>query len=257
MRARIVLWMCLCLCLSAVVSHAATVVQSRLSAGTAFEASRSLAFTSNVTAGSLLVVVCSLYQSSFSVSDPTLSDTQTNAWTVRVNVGADDAGSVLDRLYMGTAQAGSSGANEVTCDPPGTAFITMVIAEISGLDPSTPVDQVASCATDGCQGSGASVSSGVTGTTAQADELVIAAMAYENPISLTITPNAPCVQLQELEDNTFSQVLNVCSDVVSSVGTQQRVWTLSAGEAYEIGAIITLKIAAATAAGTRRMVLTP
>jgi hypothetical protein len=258
MKWRLLTWVLVACLLSArLAMGAAAIVQSTIISYSTSADSRSLAYTSNVGAGSVFLVACSaLLESGFSLTNPVLSDTLGNTWTVQVNVGVSDADSLADRLYIGTALSLSGGPNTVTCNPPGpNAFITIVIAEISGLDQGSPVDRVASCGGISCQNSGATVLSGTTSTTAQADELIIAAMTYLQTGGLTITENAPCILLQEFENWDISEPISVCSDIVSTTGTQARTWTLSGADAYKAAGIVTFRVASAAAAAAGGLVV--
>ena len=226
----------------------ATLVQSRLIIGSGGDPSLGLAYTSSVTSGSCLIAACAVYLTDgFSTTNPAFTDTQTNTWTVSNNEGVRDPNSLLSRIYMARATAGSSAGNTVTCNPPGaSSFITLVILEYSGMSTCTP-DQVS----DGSGGvGGTAVSSGSTPTTTQADETVVGAMTYEEAPDTTITVDSPCVSIQENEDQIPSQPIAVCDYTVGATGAQVAAWTLGTSKKWA-AVVLTLKHAAVVG-GTRR-----
>lgn len=241
--------------LLASASHAAIAVgQSRIVVSGTSEPNLAVSYLSNVAAGSTLIAFCSVFLDSHSVTNPTVSDSQTNTWTIRVNKGMRDSESIQGRLYIATAEAGASAANTVTCTPPGNAFITMVIAEITGEETASPIDQVASCDYD-CNQPSTSALSGATAVTSQPRELIIAGMAYIRSSAITLSPVAPCAQLHEEEDAVSFATINVCADIVASAGTQQRTWTMGGSDVYYAGGIVTIKELAVVAGGGTRRVL--
>lgn len=92
----------------------------------------SVAYASNVTAGSLLVL-CSR-EGSAPVGDPSVTDTLGNTW-VRAQQAA--------RSFVFYTVSASSGANTVTYDSQGTTSSRVVVFEFGGTWPANPLDTVA------------------------------------------------------------------------------------------------------------------
>lgn len=104
--------------------------QSKASASTATD--QSLAFDADVVAGSLLVLV--LRDGEYPVGTPTITDSQSNTWTLL------DSGS---RLFVYQALAGSSGPCTVNVDSPNTGSTRVVMSEFGGVWGAARVDRVA------------------------------------------------------------------------------------------------------------------
>jgi hypothetical protein len=194
-----------------------------------------VAYTSNIAANSLLKACCAVYQGTFGATNATFSDTKGNTWSVAFNIGVDDANFNKARLYMGYAlNTNGAGPDTVTCNPPGTSdYITLVIVEESGMAQASVLDQTAT-ASNGTTSSSA-VSSGTTGTTAQADEVLTACMLYDAPSNTTITETAPLVLVRESEEQVATQSIAVGDRTLSSTGTYSAAWTLGAGANWAAG----------------------
>jgi hypothetical protein len=209
-------------------------VQSAITAGTGGENSRSVAFSTNTQGNTLLVAACGVFQGTFSTTPATFTDNQESGWSVAINVGVNDGASHQTRLYLAYKIAPTAGVYNITCDPPGTSnYITLVIAEYSGIALSSPLDQVA---TNADPTGSASVTSGTTATTVQANELLIGLMSHASSTGATsITPVAPLLQVEEEEDWTQFENMAVGDRVLSSTGTFAAQWTLGTSEPYVAG----------------------
>lgn len=100
--------------------------------GSTTTADQDIAFTSNVTAGSLLI--CCIREGSAPSGDPVLTDTRGNTWAVAQRSARNTV------LY---AVNGSSGACTVTINATGTTSTRAVVLEFSGTWPTNPLDTVA------------------------------------------------------------------------------------------------------------------
>ena len=108
--------------------------QSTFVAGGGGEVSKSWSYDSAVGAGSLLVAVCAVLDpDAFNATAATFSDTRGNTWTTVINRGVNDTDLVSGRLALAYAVNATAGANTVTCDPPGSSYITLVL--VGNLDP--------------------------------------------------------------------------------------------------------------------------
>lgn len=129
-----------------------------------FTASAALAFSSNNTAGNLIVVCTAINGGGINPSITSIVDTALNTYTVATdaNNGGNDPGV---SVYYAKNIAG--GANTVTVTPNAAANIRWGIVEYSGLDTSAPLDQTTSTF-----GTSTSPDSGSV-TTTQASELLV------------------------------------------------------------------------------------
>lgn len=135
-----------------------------------------IAYTSNVTAGSLLILVAA-----GGVDTGAISDNNTNTWNIalRATVGTARQCTIG---YVFNAHAGATTITWTTTNFADSAFI---IAEYSGiLSASNPFDQSGSNNL-----TGTSFTATAAGNTAQANELVILGLAIDSQ-SATITGDA-------------------------------------------------------------------
>jgi len=135
----------------------------------------SIAYTSNVTAGDILVAIGEGYPTSGTLS---ISDTQGNTWTLVGSVSNNDS------LYMWVANANATGANTVTISigGGGTTYVQGIVAEYSGYATSSPID---SYSTNSGSGSGSGSLTLSTGSIAVggSGELIVSAYIFPNPFS--------------------------------------------------------------------------
>jgi hypothetical protein len=140
-------------------------------------ATNSLAFTSNVTAGSLLVVA--IRSSANNPSDPTVTDTLSNTWSKDVASTAASGG----RVYLYSTIANGSGAN--TVQVAGTTATRLAVWEFAGSWDSSRVEDFEGAAATG------SVSPEATNavTTASAG-LVLALMGTVSDVTFSAVTNS-------------------------------------------------------------------
>jgi hypothetical protein len=137
----------------------------------------SLAFSSNVLAGSLIVVSTT----SYSAGTTSVADTRSNTYTSpAAQTYVSDANAEVRNHY---AIAGSSGALTVNVTTGSGSELVLYISEWTGIDTTTPL-LVASAGTTSATGT--TVSAAATGTMAAGQKLIYAAMGhYGGTISIT------------------------------------------------------------------------
>jgi hypothetical protein len=192
-------------------------LQSRLTYGTG--ATVALAYSSNVAAGSLLVVIITQWRSGGITADSTVSDSQGNSYAKAGNRLGTPTGMSLEFWY---AFAGSSGACTVTVDPQSNST-SVAIHEFSGITNTTPID-----VQDQNTGNTSTPSGGPI-TTTNASDLLFAAVttdAWGAANTETITPDADYTQMQEYEDGDSYSVVNTQYRIVSATLTDTANWTL-------------------------------
>jgi hypothetical protein len=202
-------------------------VQSR--AGYFSGTSGNLAFSSNVTAGNLIVVSIHSYQP----NTYTVTDTRSNSYNLATS--QEFAGDTNLKVFIYWAICASSGACTVTITPNTSGFISFGLHEYSGVAASSPLDQVNSN-----QGTGTAVSSGAV-TTTQADELLFAAMTSMAGSQVAITPDGDYTQRLEFENGATEIHLNTQDRTVSATLTDTANWTLGSSLGWA-AAVATFKL---------------
>lgn len=136
-----------------------------------------------------------------------------------------------------------------TITPTSAAATCWWVAEISGLDASSPLDQVQS---QGTGSSGTTQSTGTTGTTTQATELAIASFSSSVANQTTVTGSGYTNSFVEQAD-TFTNRAGAATDVglavatkdLSATGTQECTVTWSVA-VDRTGIMVTYKATAGT-----------
>lgn len=150
-------------------------------------ASLSQAFPSATTAGNLIIVFVRMSSSTQTVS---VSDSAGNSYADAVMQAQTTDGHQSHIFYARNIKGG-----------PTTVTVTfsatnnhpwLAIFEYSGLNADAPLDQTAHA-----QGSSSTPSSGLTGTTTTANELVFAGLGLPNASTLTVTTGAGFIMLQQ------------------------------------------------------------
>jgi hypothetical protein len=186
-------------------------------------------FGSNVASGSLLVAVCSIYQDVSSASAPVFTDSLSSTWTIEVNTTPGGGTATPSRIYAAWAITSAGGANSVTCNPPGTSdFITVVAIEYSGIATSSPRDQLTVGDFGGTPSDDAT--SGTTGTTVQANEVLVGAMTFNDGATATLDEVLPLTLVEEEENHGLFAVVNVSDLLLSATGTYTATWTIGDGD---------------------------
>jgi hypothetical protein len=198
-----------------------------------------LAYTSNVTAGSLLVIGGSNFGRTFDAGSCTDSRSQT--YTRDVTEAVDTGfGNIVVGVYS-TPNA-AAGATTVTLTATGTTDdITIAIHEYSGMATSSPADQSSATGT----GTSATHASGTTGTTTQADELVFLVDTHFGNAA-TVTAGSG-YSLRESQTAVSDMPIATEDKIVASTGTQSGSFTWD-NALYDC-AIVTYKGASAAVGG--------
>lgn len=194
-------------------------------------------FDSSVTAGNLIVTA---YIDHNNRTIDGISDTLTNTYSVGHFKSCNGTNPCLHTRYT---ISGSSGANTVTWNLSGTSTGHIVMMEFSGIAAS-PLDQVDTPAT----GTGSPETSGTTGTTVQADELIVGVLGLGS--AATITQGASFTgQVVSTGDERASMEYKI----VSSTGTYNADWTSTGSPAW-VATVETFKAAAVSSAARRRII---
>ena len=149
----------------------ATFVQSRHS--TATTADQSLAFTSNVTAGNLLVM--GMREGATPPGNPTVTDSLGNTWTLA---------QAFSNQFVYYTKTASSGACTVTVNSQGTVSTRMVILEFSGTFGTAPFH---TAATGVSQGFSPITSNAVTPSAANGVMIALCANDATTDSTFTVT----------------------------------------------------------------------
>ena len=198
-------------------------VQSKgLDSGSASTAN--LAFTSNITAASLIIVAARIGDVGASMTS--ITDTRSNTYARAKQ--QHGGGETLEIWY---AMNSSAGANTVTVNSSGTFSLRWIIHEYSGLHTTAALDQTAS----NTGASTAADSSNVTTTVA--DELLFCANCVSGGV--TATQGTSYTKRVEIATKVASE-----DRIVSSTLTTSGSWSLSGSDTWNCG-IATFKIAAA------------
>lgn len=196
---------------------AITIVQHKSTA--ASTASVALAFTSNVTAGNLIVACASLYAGD-TLNTPT--DSQGNTYTLAVakNPGTSGTPSQTNIYY---AVAGSSGTLTVTATQNATDCLHLHLYEVSGVN---TLDKTGSNY-QSTPTTAATVST--SAATTQANECVIAFFASNNT-SGTWTAGSGYSNLESTPNSGSGTSAATEDKIVSATGTQTATATLSSSD---------------------------
>jgi hypothetical protein len=196
-------------------------------------AGHSLAFTSNNTAGNLLILAVGAGGAVTGVSD-----TRGNTWVKAVNY--DESSTILLATEIWYAENCAGGANTVSYTGGFSSFEYMGIAEYSGVATSSSLDKTQKARwPDPVQSSAAD--SGATATTAQSAELLIGAIGNES--SRTATWGGSFTERQD--GLGTSRGLTLADRIVSSTGAYSATATLSGVCSWQ-SLIATFKAAAAS-----------
>lgn len=204
-----------------------TKVQSTIAAVGTTSATKS--FVNTPASGNLMWAVCK--SSTTLPANPVTSGSGANTWTKAVSAAS---GSGFIGIWYRVAA--SSEAKDVSCAVSGATTTYIAISEWTGTDASTPLDQV------GHADSGSAVNSktsGTTGLTTVASELLVAALGSPGVID-TQTPSFT---------NSFTDYLNlavgyqafVVDSVVASTGTKETTMSWTGAARFMSGTIATFK----------------
>lgn len=215
-------------------------VQTKSQSSGGYVNSYTVAFTSNVTAGSLLVLNLTA-----GVADTisSITDGRSNTWTSGATTANSETGERKTWMYY--VKNAASGATTVTITFTAGMYpdSAVIMREYSGMDTTSPLDQT-STANDGASYV-QTHSAGTTGTTTQASELIIlggGCSAAADPVFAAGSGYGNVVQQKGFDLYTYSVMTD---KVVSSTGTQTGNFTTTSyvrGQGY----IATFKFASST-----------
>jgi formylmethanofuran dehydrogenase subunit C len=191
--------------------------------------------TAAVPAGAMIFLEIANHNSA-AVVPSSVTDSAGNSYTL---VSAANSSSVSETLaYALNASALASGQT-ITITFPSSRNAAAAAYSVTGIATASAADQQATNTT----GSGASPSVGPTGTTTQADELVIGLFGYGN--SRTFTPGSGYTALATIESTGTVRGTTGEYKIVSATGAQTADGTFNSSATYA-GVIVTFKGAAAT-----------
>lgn len=216
------LMLCLLILLPAPSWGAIAFVQARTVDVGNFD-STTLAYNSNVTAGSLLGMCGGVWNGN-DVSPIAVTDTLGTSYTV---LEGAVSGETPIRPWIAYGIAPSGGANTMTFNPAGAGrYGSFTIFEFSGID-SSPLD------VDGSNTTGSSTTPSDGITTSAADALVIACMGHGGGSSQSITEDTGggWTLLGEVQ-NTVNGPHGAEYQIFSSAGSKTASWTLGVSAAW-------------------------
>lgn len=196
-------------------------VQANNNLVSAGAASQNIAYSSNNTAGNLLLLVARVTDGALA-SAPTISsitDTRGNNWIAIQSIVNGNSRDILYAVY-----ACGAGANTVTLTPNKACFFGTIVLEYSGLNTFSPVDVKATNT-----GNSTAASSGSVTTTANG-ELVLGWVSNETANSLTITQGASYTTRQTCNGNVSAE-----DQTLASAGAIAATFTLSSAVAWACG----------------------
>ncbi|MGH7341821.1 MAG: hypothetical protein ACREKH_15115, partial [Candidatus Rokuibacteriota bacterium] len=204
---------------SAAITEVGSGSQRAGTAGASSEASRTLAFPANVTSGSRLIVAGAVFLGTGAPAAVVVSDTLSTSYTVLSAVEPIHGNA---RVFIACGLASSGGANTVTVDPTGSAFISFAIDEFAGAD-------TGACPTvDGGSSTGDSNSPADSITTSVADELIIGvATVGSSSNTVTYTPGGSYTQIAEAEAGATVQTYSAVFRIATTATSYTVDWTLS------------------------------
>lgn len=131
----------------------------------------------------------------------------------------------------------STGTFTVTANVSGASpWTDIVVAEVSGISPTSPLDRTASNLSGASIGSG---DSGVTAVTTQAKELAVAVF---NPMGASnytaINENSTWTSLYKPLSGSSQEAGNALYKILSTTGTQTSAWTITPNSAAGYVAVI-------------------
>lgn len=192
-----------------------------------------LAYTSSVTAGNMLLVAVA----SFNFQVNTITDTLGHTYTL---AGTATHPTNQERVTLYYKDNCSGGANSVTVKLTSQEDLTLAIHEYSGLLSSGSFDQW-----DPNDGSGTAITVGPTPTTTQNEELVFVCLGNDNTTGPT---NFTDTLTQRQNINSSADMGVTTGDKrITSTGAQSEAWTQGAVAAGWAVIIATFKEATAVA----------
>ena len=192
--------------------------------------SGSLAFSSNVTAGSVIVVALMGYSSASTI---TISDTRSNTYTRVGTLTTGGDGALWLDCWVATVA--SSGSCTVQYSSLLTPYLSLMIAEYGDMATSSFVDQSVVAT-----GSSTTPSSGNTSTTTNANDVLFGLMVSMAGSNVSITAGTSYTIRQEYEDGSSYMHGAIEDRDVSSTGAYSAGFTLGSSQGW-ICRVVALK----------------
>lgn len=175
---------------------------------------------SAVLSGSLLVAVGAVFNGNGD-GEPTITDSVNGAWGAAATTGFAIAGDSNSELWCWSFPNSASGTPTVTMDPPGTPSDNdLVLLEITGAATSSPRDIVVTNSAAYGPTNQAVTMSVVTGTLAQANEILISAGSHtgvDRPLEADTADSFTLAD--EDESNTTGQTFLVQYKIVAATSS--------------------------------------
>lgn len=217
------------------LAHVQSIAKARVAGGTSCT-------TGGVTttSGNGVAVIPTVFTGSAFSS---VADSKSNAWSTAVGpVSYNSAGVGSTRIMYNTNITGGA-SHTFTLNLSSSEYAVLSVIEFSGQEVGGTHDQTGSqnTSTDGVN------ESGTTGTTTQANEILIAAMSSSTAAVTTISAPSDSFTAAIEEEDAVNYVLAATAwRIVGATGTYSTTWTLGASR-NACGCIATFKEAAAAA----------
>lgn len=176
-------------------------------------------YASSVLSGSLLIAHGSVFNSGGS-GEPTVSDTVNGTWSGYSTTGYFISGDADSEIYLWSFPNTAGGTPAVTMNPPGTSSDNdLTLMEITGAATSSPRD-ISVTNTGSVPASSGVTTSVVTGTLAQANEILISSLSHTaDNRGLTNDTGDSFTQADENEINSSGQTFHLQYKIVSATTT--------------------------------------
>lgn len=198
---------------------AIAIVQSKVVTTGTFAASRSLSFDSTPAVGNLVLVCISWYFGSFTWS---ITDNQGGANTYSLLQAS--AASIGVRVHAAPVVA-ASGTFTVTATPSGSAYISIVLVELSGVDLVTPKDVSGTAAYSGGAGD---IPVDIPDTTIANDQVFGVATGSSGGTAFVPASGWTLVKSYDV-GNSVDQGISVITAAAGAPGAYDPTWTFSSG----------------------------
>jgi hypothetical protein len=192
--------------------------------------SQNCAFTSNVGSGNLLVV--GVYYESTTITVSSVTDSRSTSYTATPSSPVTNSTQPQRQyVYYGIAPSGGANTVSVTLSASACCF-NIVLAEYSGIDASSPLDQHATA-----QGSGTTLTTASV-TTTQADELLVGIGSHWNTSTAFTAGSGYAKRVQ----NNTSDSMALEDQIVAATGSYNASFTVNLTNTW-LMAIATFKAA--------------
>ncbi len=203
-------------------------------------ASQAVSFGALPAAGNTIIVEVAYDPATATPLAAWMTDNQGN--TYQLAVGSAVNGTVRTAIYYAENIGTPSGTFTVTFTPAVNSFFAMMAVEWAGLATSSSIDQTNS------NFSTSSPAAVTTGTTTQANELVVAVFGNSQSGNTAITKDAAFTEDFVETNGAVFQASEGSYQIVSATGAYTSTWTMASGAAWTCS-IATFKQAAAAAGG--------